>query len=342
MVSIEENVNLFPYNTFRVTSTARYLVRIRSISEIQELIHSEIFDRNKRLILGGGSNVLLVGYIFDGLVIKNMISGINIIRQSDTNVELKIGGGENWHALVMYCLDNDFGGIENLTLIPGTVGAAPVQNIGAYGVELKDVLLLVEAIELSTGKLRYFTRGECRFGYRESIFKNEWKDKYFISAVILKLSKGRHQLNTGYDSISKVLNEQNITVPTIQSVSEAVAKIRKSKLPNLDEVGSAGSFFKNPCIDRDKYHLMKLAHPTLPSFAHTTDSVTIPAAWLIELCRLKGKRLGNVGVYRNHALVLVNYFDGTGDEVLVLAADIHENVLRVFGISLIPEVNIIK
>ncbi|HEX5172048.1 MAG TPA: UDP-N-acetylmuramate dehydrogenase, partial [Cyclobacteriaceae bacterium] len=248
MLLIEENVELHPYNTFHIRARARYLVRIKSVKELVELLQSEFFKSKKHVLLGGGSNILLT-HDFDGLVVKNEIKGITKESEDDDSICLKSGSGETWHDLVMLCVQNDWGGIENLSLIPGTVGAAPMQNIGAYGVEIKETLVSVEAVELATGKVRLFSREECKFGYRESIFKHEIKNQYFITAVSVRLTKRNHHLNISYGAIREVMKKNNITVPTVRAVSDAVVAIRRSKLPDPAMIGNAGSFFKNPSIE---------------------------------------------------------------------------------------------
>lgn len=337
---VEENVELLPYNTFHIQACARYFVRVKSADDVSEVIQSDLFKLNKRLILGGGSNLLLTRN-FDGLVIKNDIRGINKKFEDDDHIILKAGSGETWHDLVMMCVKNGWGGIENLSLIPGTVGAAPMQNIGAYGVEIKESLVNVEAVDLSSGNVKEFTNAECKFGYRESIFKHEAKDRYFITSVSLRLTKKNHHLNTTYGAIRDVLKKNNIIEPTIQAVSDAVIAIRRSKLPDPAVIGNAGSFFKNPSIDSEKLEYIRSIHKDVPTYPGEHGLTKIPAGWLIEQCGWKGKTFDNVGVHKDQALVLVNYGEGRGNDIWNLALQIRESVLNKFNVDLHPEVNII-
>jgi len=340
MLSIEENVDLFPYNTFHITANARHLVHIRSVDELSELFKTELFKTNKRLILGGGSNILLTQN-FNGLVIKNDIKGIEIQSEDDEHIVLRVGAGETWHQLVMHCVQHNWGGIENLSLIPGTVGAAPMQNIGAYGVEIKECVVNVEAVEIKTGEKKTFDREECEFGYRESIFKHKVRDQFFITHLVIRLTKRNHQLNISYGAIRDVLQANKIESPTIQSVSDAVISIRKSKLPDPSQIGNAGSFFKNPSVDMSKVDSIKNEYPSLPTFPGENGLIKVPAGWLIEQCGWKGKTLHNIGVHKNQALVLVNYGGGKGEDIWNLATQIRESVNEKFNIDLQPEVNII-
>ncbi len=340
MVDVKENVDLFPYNTFHLHATARYFAVIRSIEEAQAIFRSELFRNNRVLILGGGSNLLLTRD-FDGLVVKNELKGIVLINEDDNKAQLNVSSGEIWHQLVMFCVAKGYGGIENLSLIPGTVGAAPMQNIGAYGVEVKEVIDNVEAIELSSGKQRIFSKAECLFGYRESIFKQELKNKYFISSITLTLTKKNHVFKVGYGAIQDVLREKNVEKLTIQAISDAIIFIRKSKLPDPDFIGNAGSFFKNPSVDSHFFSALKEKFPDVPSFPSENNLIKIPAGWLIEKCGWKGKTLINIGVHKHQALVLVNYGDGEGEKIWQLAQDIQWSVKEKFQIDLQPEVNVI-
>ncbi len=340
MLPVEENVELLPYNTFHIQASARYFVRVKSARDVSEVIQSDLFKLNKRLILGGGSNLLLTRN-FDGLVIKNDIRGINKQFEDDDHIILRAGSGETWHDLVMMCVENDWGGIENLSLIPGTVGAAPMQNIGAYGVEIKESLVNVEAVDLASGNVKAFTNAECKFGYRESIFKHEAKDKYFITSVSLRLTKKKHQLNTTYGAIREVLKKNNIIEPTIQAVSDAVIAIRRSKLPDPAVIGNAGSFFKNPSIDSEKLEYIRSIIKDVPTYPGEHGLTKIPAGWLIEQCGWKGKTFNHIGVHKDQALVLVNYGEGRGNDIWNLALQIRESVANKFNVDLHPEVNII-
>jgi UDP-N-acetylmuramate dehydrogenase len=340
MIQIQENFNLKPYNTFGITAHARHFIEVTSENDLRALIQAPVYRNNNVLILGGGSNILFTKD-FDGLVVHNKLTGIDVIDKNDHHVTIKVSSGEIWHDLVLHALSNNWGGIENLSLIPGTVGAAPMQNIGAYGVEVKEVIIKVDAIDRSNGELRSFNKEECRFGYRESVFKHDLKEKFFISSVTLSLSNNKHQLNTSYGAIADTLKQMNVSQPTIRSVSDAVISIRRSKLPDPNVIGNAGSFFKNPVIIEEHFNRLKTLHPSLPGYVSDNQQVKVPAGWLIEQCSLKGLRLGNVGVHQHQALVLVNYGNGSGEEILELSKKIQYDVKDVFGIELIAEVNII-
>ena len=340
MIAVKENADLSSFNTFGIHARARYMVTITSAGEALEIFKSDLFHRHPHLILGGGSNILLTKD-FGGLVIKNEIGGIYTVAEDDARLRLKAGSGENWHGLVMYCVEHDLGGIENLSLIPGTVGAAPMQNIGAYGVEISEVIHSVEAIEMMTGETRVFTPEECAFGYRESIFKQDLKDRYFISSITLSLTKRDHRFTVSYGAIREVLAGKNVKDLSIRAISEAVIDIRKRKLPDPLEIGNAGSFFKNPSIDAGTFEALKAKHPAIPSFSGENNLVKIPAAWLIEQCGWKGKTLDNIGVHKHQALVLVNYGRGNGKKIWELALDIQSSVREKFAIVLHPEVNVI-
>lgn len=340
MITLQENVDLFPYNTFGIHAIARYFIVVRSADEAREVFRGQLFQEQPHVILGGGSNILLTRD-FEGVVVKNEISGIEVISEDDQRVHLKVGSGENWHKLVMYCVDQGLGGVENLSLIPGTVGAAPMQNIGAYGVEIREVIDHVEAIEIRTGNVRRFHRDECAFGYRESIFKQQLKDQYFISSVTLSLTRSAHRLNISYGAITDVLAEKGIKDISIRAISDAVIDIRRKKLPDPAVIGNAGSFFKNPSIDEASFSLLKDNYPGVPSYPGENHLVKVPAAWLIEQCGWKGKTFDNIGVHKNQALVLVNYGGGDGKKIWELAMKIQSSVKEKFNINLQPEVNVI-
>jgi len=340
MIKIRERVNLKPYNTFGITAEARWFVDATSVDDLKELIHSPVYRDNNVLVLGGGSNVLLTKD-FDGLVIHNSLKGIEVTDRNQHRSTLKVASGEIWHTLVMYAIENNLGGIENLSLIPGTVGAAPMQNIGAYGVEVKEVIVQVDAIDRSTGEVRSFSRDECMFGYRESVFKHQLKEKFFISSVTLTLTNNNHLLNVSYGAISDTLKQMNVLQPTIRDVSDAVIAIRRSKLPDPNVIGNAGSFFKNPVISAEKYRELKNKFASMPGYSSDNQEVKVPAGWLIEQCSLKGIRIGDVGVHQHQALVLVNYNNGSGDEILALSKKIQRTVKETFDIELNAEVNII-
>lgn len=340
MIAVKENVDLLPYNTFRIHTKARYWVTVTSIVDAQELFKSDLFKKHQTLILGGGSNILLTKD-FEGLVIKNEMKGIEVVAEEQAELQLKVSSGENWHTLVMYCVDHNLGGIENLSLIPGTVGAAPMQNIGAYGMEIKEVIHNVEVIEIATGKIKVFNREECQFGYRESIFKQRLKGKYFISSITLTLTKKDHLFKVTYGAIKDVLKEKNVKELTIRAISDAIIDIRKKKLPDPFLIGNAGSFFKNPSVEILVFDALKKKYPAIPSFPGENNLIKIPAAWLIEQCGWKGKTLDNIGVHKHQALVLVNYGNGEGKKIWELAMDIQSSVKDKFNIALQPEVNVI-
>lgn len=336
----QQNVDLFPYNTFHIHSLARYMVTVRTAEEARQVFGSELFREHRHLILGGGSNILLTGN-FDGVVVKNELTGISVEAEDSDGIRLKVASGENWHRFVMYCVERDYGGVENLSLIPGTVGAAPMQNIGAYGVEIRDVIDSVEGIDIRTGEVRVFNRDECTFGYRESIFKHDLKGRYFISSITLSLTKRNHRFNVSYGAISEVLKDRHAGVLSVKAISNAVIEIRSSKLPDPALIGNAGSFFKNPSIDVSRFEELKREYPGIPSFPGENGLVKVPAAWLIERCGWKGKTFDNIGVHKNQALVLVNYGEGDGKKIWQLALDIQSSVREKFKITLQPEVNVI-
>jgi UDP-N-acetylmuramate dehydrogenase len=335
----ENDFSLKPYNTFGIDVKARHFARFDSVQELQDLLQRPEVKDEPKLILGGGSNVLFTKD-FEGIVLLNGIKGMEVLREDDTYTYVKAGGGEVWHDLVLFCLQHNLGGIENLSLIPGTVGAAPLQNIGAYGVELKDVFEELEAVNLATGELHTFDKAACQFGYRESVFKHESRGQYIVASVTLRLRK-EHQLNTSYGAIQTTLEEMQVQQPTIHDVSEAVCHIRRSKLPDPAQIGNAGSFFKNPEIPVLLYDVLKEKYPGMPAYPISEAAVKVPAGWLIEQCGWKGKVIENYGVHKNQALVLVNYGGANGEKLLALARDIIQSVQEKFGITLQPEVNIL-
>ena len=339
-MTIQQNVDLLPYNTFGIQASAKYFTTIKTLEDTKNLFGSEIFKNEKHFILGGGSNILLTKN-FDGLVIKVELLGKEVIEEDDSTITLRVGAGENWHAFVMYCVERNYGGVENLSLIPGTVGAAPMQNIGAYGVEIKKNILGVEAVEKSSGDVRYFNAEDCKFGYRESIFKEEAKDQFLISSVTLKLTKKDHQFNVSYGAIEETLKQRGVKTLSIKAISDAVIYIRSTKLPDPARIGNAGSFFKNPSIQADLMDFIKKNYPSIPSYPSTNGLVKIPAAWLIEQCGWKGKTFDSIGVHQHQALVLVNYGGGKGEKIWELAMKIKESVKEKFDITLQPEVNVI-
>jgi UDP-N-acetylmuramate dehydrogenase len=339
-IVIEKQVDLQPYNTFKVKATTDYLVRITSVNDVRELLSTSLFKENKRFILGGGSNVVFL-HNFQGIVIKSEEKNIEIISESDTEVLVKASAGVVWHDFVQACLNKNWGGIENLSLIPGTVGAAPIQNIGAYGVELKEVVHQVDGVHLETGESISFNNSSCKFSYRESIFKHEWKENIFISSVTLRLTKKNHKINFNYDALIKHLTQQNITSPTIHDVSRAVIEVRQSKLPDPAHIGNAGSFFKNPVVGAEQLEMLKKQWPLIPSYSFENQSFKVPAGWLIENCGWKGIQIGNVGVHKDQALVIVNHGGASGDEIFQLSEKICNDVKSKFGLTLKREVNMI-
>jgi UDP-N-acetylmuramate dehydrogenase len=338
-MTVQKNVQLKPFNTFGIEATAKYFVEVSSIEELQKILQNPDYQGIELLILGGGSNLLLTKD-FDGLVIKINIKGIEIVKENEENIWIKSGAGVVWHDLVMHCVSKNYAGMENLSLIPGTVGAAPMQNIGAYGIEIKENFEELEAIELVTGKISTFDKQTCNFGYRESIFKHEAKGKYIIVNVTFKLNK-KPTFHVEYGAIKDTLAEMGIAELSIQTISDAVIHIRQSKLPNPAEIGNAGSFFKNPEILKPQFEVLKAQFPTIPSYPVSETTTKIPAGWLIEQAGWKGQRFGNVGVHTKQALVLVNYGGGKGEEIKELSQKIQDSVKAKFGIQLSAEVNFV-
>ena len=335
---IEEHKSLKDYNTFNIKATARYFSSIGSIEDLklalQSNIHPDIF------ILGGGSNMLLTNNI-EALVLHINLKGIKIISEDKNSVVLNVMAGENWHEFVQYCIKNDYGGVENLSLIPGNIGTAPIQNIGAYGVELKDVFLDCNTLSIADQSEKKFTKEECKFAYRNSIFKHQKKGKYIITNVTFKLTKNNHRTIIEYGSIKQELENSNIHHPSIKDISEVIIKIRESKLPNPNEIGNSGSFFKNPTINNIEFEEFYKNFPTAPFYKLSEFEYKIPAGWLIEKSGFKGQRDGDAGVHKNQALVLVNHGNASGKEILELAEKIQTKVKQDFGILIEPEVNIV-
>jgi UDP-N-acetylmuramate dehydrogenase len=338
-MSLQEHVSLKALNTFGIEAQARYYSLINDIPTLQQLLLRPDLQDLPHLTLGSGSNILFI-QDFPGWVIHLSIASIEKIDQDPSSVCLKIGAGLDWHALVTYCIENGYAGIENLSLIPGTVGAAPIQNISAYGAELSEVFESLEAIEVSTGATKTFYKSDCAFGYRESVFKNELQGQYVISYVTLRLQKVP-TFKTEYTGIKEALAAMNVEKLSLQAISDAIIRIRQSKLPNPSKAGNAGSFFKNPVLSKSFFEELQPEYPNMPYFDSPEDQVKIPAAWLIEESGWKGYREGPVGVHPNHALVLVNYGGATGQAVYQLAQKIQQSVQDKFGITLVPEVNII-
>ncbi len=323
------------HNTFGIDVNAEYFTTVNNVEELRQALNH---PAKNKVILGGGSNVLLTGDL-KGLVIHNQIMGKELLHEDAHTVHVTAGGGENWHQFVQWCIEQGYGGVENLSLIPGTVGAAPIQNIGAYGVELKDVFLQLEAIDLTTGESRIFSAADCDFGYRDSVFKRALKGRYCISRVHFRLSKTA-KVNTNYGAIRETLAEWKIAEPGIREVSDAVVAIRQSKLPDPAKLGNSGSFFKNPEISETQFADLQKIYPEIPHYPLPSGQIKVPAGWLIEQCGWKGKRVGNTGSHARQALVLVNYGGASGAEIYQLAEAIMASVNQRFGINLHPEVNV--
>ncbi|WP_299013793.1 UDP-N-acetylmuramate dehydrogenase [uncultured Polaribacter sp.] len=335
-MKIQQNISLKNYNTFGIEVFAKRFVSINAVYNLQQLLQIE----KDLFLISGGSNMLLTKDI-EKLVVHIDVKGISIDNENKDDVFLTVNAGENWHDFVLWCVANNYGGIENLSLIPGNVGTCPIQNIGAYGVEVKDTITKVEAIAIKTGKLVTFSNKECQFGYRNSIFKNEEKGKYIITSVSFKLTKRNHNLNTSYGAIESELSSKNSKNPTLKDISNAVIAIRKSKLPDPKEIGNSGSFFKNPVITKSLFLEIQKEYPNIPSYPVSATAIKVPAGWLIEQAGFKGKRFGNYGVHEKQALVLVNYGNATGTEIYQLAKKIQATILDQFNITLEIEVNVI-
>ena len=343
-MKIYKNYNLSKLNTFGILVKAKYFVEATKEEDLVKLFTSLEFKNTNKIFLGGGSNILF-SEDFSGLVILNRLKGIEILKENSKNVVVRSLGGEKWHDLVTFAVERGYWGIENLAFIPGTVGAAPIQNIGAYGVELKNVLENVETLDVHTGEKRIFNKKECELGYRDSIFKNKLKGKYFITAVTLILSKIENR-NINYKVLQEYLGKNKIEIKSSKDISDAISAIRKSKLPDPINIPNAGSFFKNVFVDKEKIKEFLKIYPDMPYFEEKDENnssvlIKIPAGWLIEQCGWKGKRIGNVGVHSKQALVLVNYGGSTGEEVLILANKIIKSVKEKFGLELILEVNLV-
>ncbi|MCG8339805.1 MAG: UDP-N-acetylmuramate dehydrogenase [Cytophagales bacterium] len=338
-IHIQKNFSLKSFNTFGIDVKARYLVQVTGVQDLYELLMDEAFKTIPKLMLGSGSNILFTRN-FPGLVLQMAIEGIEKVKEDDRYVWIKAGAGVNWHTLVVYCIDHGYAGIENLSLIPGTVGAAPMQNIGAYGVEIKEVFEALEALEISTGALKVFDQAACTFGYRDSIFKNTLKGKYIVLSVTLRLQK-QPLFRTEYGAIKATLEAMHVKELSIKAISDAIIRIRQCKLPDPKQMGNAGSFFKNPEINTTNFERLQAVYPTIPGYKHGQAKVKIPAAWLIEQCGWKGQRRDKVGVHDRQALILVNYKKAKGTEIKQLALDIQASVAHKFDIELVPEVHII-
>lgn len=338
MLQIQENISLKPYNSFSIDVKASFFAEIFNEDDLSKLFESEVVKANQILIIGGGSNMLFTKN-FEGLIIKMSIKGISN-EITDGTVKVTAGAGEVWNDLVNYCVQHGFAGVENLSLIPGTVGASPIQNIGAYGVELKDVFESCKAFEIETGIFKTFNFDQCHFGYRESVFKGELKGKYIITSVTFNLST-QPNINTSYGAIEAELSNRNIQNPNIADVSSVVSHIRVSKLPDPSTIGNAGSFFKNPVIEKYEFADVVANHPDVVHYPTADGKVKLAAGWLIEQCGWKGKIVGQTGTWKNQALVLVNHGNATGKEVYQLSEQIIDSVKSTFGVTLEREVNIL-
>ncbi len=337
-MKVSQNASLKSYNTFGIDVKAKTLISITSLDDLIAVLKKNYAE--DLFILGGGSNMLLTKNI-DATVVHIDIKGIEVIRETEEFVFVKANAGENWHEFVLHTLEQNWGGLENLSLIPGNVGTSPIQNIGAYGVELKDHFVSCEAVDIQTLEVVNFTLDECEFDYRNSIFKNRAKGKYILTSVVFKLKKTNHNLLTNYGAINEALQELGVDSPSIRDVSNAVINIRQQKLPDPKELGNSGSFFKNPVITVGEFEALKNQFPEIPNYSVGKTSIKIPAGWLIDKAGLKGYREGDAGVHKNQALVLVNYGEATGEEILNLSRKVQAEIFNKFKIHLEPEVNII-
>ena len=337
-MQIQNNFSLKKYNTFGIEAKAKQFVAVQSVDELKTVLIEHKLET--KFVLGGGSNMLLTQDI-DALVIHIDLNGKKIVTEDDDFVWVESMAGENWHEFVLWTISQNFGGLENMSLIPGNVGTTPVQNIGAYGTEIKDTLVSCEVMTIATQEIKTFTKEACRFGYRESVFKHEVKDQFIITSVVFKLTKRNHKINISYGDITKELEKQSVTTPTLTAVSNAVIAIRQSKLPDPKVLGNSGSFFKNPIILKSEYEKIHALHPEMPHYVISETHVKVPAGWLIEKTGFKGKRFGDAGIHKNQALVLVNYGNATGQEILNVSKDIQATVLKEFGIAIEAEVNVI-
>lgn len=339
-MQIQENISLQPYNTFAINATAKYFAEFSSQQDLDSLLNFKLArTQATRLFLGGGSNILLT-QDFEGLVAVNKMSGIEVLKEDDQYVYVRAAAGENWHRLVLYCIENNFAGIENLSLIPGSVGASPMQNIGAYGVEIKDIFHQLEAYNIEERKVQIFSAKDCEFGYRESVFKHRYKGKFIITSVTFKLSK-QPVFNISYGAIQQELEKMSIQQLSIKAISQAVINIRQSKLPDPKEIGNAGSFFKNPTISKVQFENLQAEFPAIVGFPANNNTIKVAAGWLIEQCGWKGYRKGDAGCHAKQALVLVNYGRANGVDIYNLSTEIMHSVETKFSILLEREVNVI-
>lgn len=337
-MQIHQNFSLKKYNTFGIEAKAKQFVAVHNLEELKLVL--ENYRNDEKFILGGGSNMLLTQNV-DALVIHVDLKGKKVIKEDDNFVWVESNAGENWHEFVLWTINQNYGGLENMSLIPGNVGTTPVQNIGAYGAEIKDTFVSCDAMNIETLEMKNFTKDECNFGYRESIFKHEAKGKYIITSVVYKLTKHNHKISVEYGDIKSELAKNNITSPTIKDVSNAVITIRQSKLPDPKELGNSGSFFKNPVISRELFLKVQEKFPEVKYFEVSPTEVKVPAGWLIEHAGLKGYRKNDAGVHKNQALVLVNYGNATGQDILNLSKYVQKTVFDKYGIAIEAEVNVI-
>ena len=337
-MTIIPNFSLKKHNTFGIEAKAKQFVVVHSVPDLKAVLQEN--PTEKKFILGGGSNMLLTQDI-DALVIHVDLKGKKIIQQDADFVWVESQAGENWHEFVLWTIHQDFGGLENMSLIPGNVGTTPVQNIGAYGTEIKDTFISCEAVNIVTQEMKTFTNADCHFGYRESVFKQEAKDQYVITSVIFKLTKRNHKINISYGDIQSELAQKNIENPSLVDVSNAVIAIRQSKLPDPATLGNSGSFFKNPIVLKSQFEPIHKKFPEMKFYEISETEVKVPAGWLIEQAGFKGKRFGDAGIHKNQALVLVNYGNATGQEILNVSKNIQKTVFEMFGISIEAEVNVI-
>ncbi len=336
-MQIQENISLKPYNSFGIDAKARQFASFKNTEELSEILTND--PRLQTLLLGGGSNILFTKD-FDGLVLKNEIKGIIKINEDEDFVYIQTGAGENWHQFVLECIENNWAGVENLSLIPGNVGASPIQNIGAYGVEIKDVFYELKAFHRKEKTNYTFGIKDCDFGYRESVFKRKYKDEFIIINVTYKLRK-QPVFNTSYGAIEQEIEKMEVKELSIKAISDAIINIRSSKLPNPAEIGNAGSFFKNPEVDTTQFEILKTQFPSIVGYPLVNGHVKLAAGWLIEQCGWKGYRKGDAGCHATQALVLVNYGNASGTEIYNLSEEILQSVKDKFGVMLEREVNII-
>jgi UDP-N-acetylmuramate dehydrogenase len=339
MTQIQQNIPLRQYNTLGIDTMARYFASFTSVDQLGELIEKNPIPGINPLILGGGSNILFKDNV-KGLVLKNDIPGLDIVKEDANHIYIKAGAGENWHGFVQHCLQRNWAGVENLSLIPGCVGASPMQNIGAYGVEIREVFEELEALHLHDKKVHVFSANDCAFGYRESVFKGKYRNQYIILNVTYRLNK-KPRFNTSYGAIEQELERMGVQQVSIQAISQAVINIRTSKLPDPAKIGNAGSFFKNPSVAATVYEQLKKQFPGIVGYANADGTIKLAAGWLIEQSGWKGYRRGDAGVHEKQALVLVNYGNASGKDIYDLSEDVMKSVKAKFGVQLEREVNVV-